>query len=356
MSMGSSTYTVYVRGRPRSASFGSTYMMEVRPRISRGRIATRTKLVGSSFDETANTGSRPLSNQAPPGITLRAGASPTVMSSAPAIKQRTPPPRCRCGSATPPGAKSTRSARIKYSARGSRSIGCSRRTVAALPGPSTGTEPRISSQRSTGAPAPRADLAGFGAVPGLILEKRHLTRSGHRHERAASHVEHAVQRPQRVPSGNAQRVLAQAQRITGILRRHGRIVRCARSVIRCGAMRAVMLGLLIASAWLAVPRSTAAFSIQEAILRVKPGVVLISAEVRADVTLDCGRGPVSVSPAPFIETGTGWFVDGRGFLVTNAHVVDPAHRMPPWVTHELKKKAIEEAYVVQIGRASCRER
>ena len=112
-----------------------------------------------------------------------------------------------------------------------------------------------------------------------------------------------------------------------------------------------MLGLLIASAWLAVPRSTAAFSIQEAILRVKPGVVLISAEVRADVTLDCGRGPVSVSPAPFIETGTGWFVDGRGFLVTNAHVIDPAHRMPPWVTHELKKKAIEEACVVPQLRA-----
>jgi len=112
-----------------------------------------------------------------------------------------------------------------------------------------------------------------------------------------------------------------------------------------------MLGLLIASAWLAVPRSTAAFSIQEAILRVKPGVVLITVEVRADVTMNCGRGPVTVSPAPFIETGTGWFVDGRGFLITNAHVVDPAYRMPPWVTHELKKKAIEEACVVPQLRA-----
>src|SRR2546422_1185425 len=131
----------------------------------------------------------------------------------------------------------------------------------------------------------------------------------------------------------------------------GVIVRCARSVIRCGAMRALMLGLLIASAWHAVPRSTAAFSIQEAILRVKPGVVLITAEVRADVTLNCGRGPVTVSPAPFIETGSGWFVDGRGFLVTNAHVVDPAYRMPPWVTHELKKKAIDEACVVPQLRA-----
>src|SRR2546426_8659531 len=126
-------------------------------------------------------------------------------------------------------------------------------------------------------------------------------------------------------------------------------LRALRDTLR--AMRALMLGLLIASAWLAVPRSTAAFSIQEAILRVKPGVVLITAEVRADVTLNCGRGPVTVSPAPFIETGSGWFVDGRGFIVTNAHVVDPAHRLPPWVSHELKKKAIDEACVVPQLRA-----
>jgi len=79
--------------------------------------------------------------------------------------------------------------------------------------------------------------------------------------------------------------------------------------------------------------------------------VLITVEVRADVTMNCGHGPVTVSPAPFIETGTGWFVDGRGFLITNAHVVDPAYRMPPWVTHELKKKAIEEACVVPQLRA-----
>jgi len=31
--------------------------------------------------------------------------------------------------------------------------------------------------------------------------------------------------------------------------------------------------------------------------------------------------------------------------VTNAHVVDPAHRLPPWVTHELKKTAIDQACV-----------
>src|SRR2546422_7240677 len=110
-------------------------------------------------------------------------------------------------------------------------------------------------------------------------------------------------------------------------------------------MRAFVAGLLLATGWLAEPRAAAALSVQEAILRAKPAVALVTAEIRADVTMNCGQGPVEVSPAPFIETGTGWFVDGRGFVITNAHVVDPAHRLPPWVTHELKKKAIDQACV-----------
>lgn len=115
-------------------------------------------------------------------------------------------------------------------------------------------------------------------------------------------------------------------------------------------MRALRVGLLAASVALAGPHPVAAYTVQEAILRAKPAVALITAEVRADVTMNCGQGLVTVSPAPFIETGTGWFVDGRGFLVTNAHVVDPAHRLPPWVTHELKKKAIEQACVEPVLR------
>jgi S1-C subfamily serine protease/rhodanese-related sulfurtransferase len=93
------------------------------------------------------------------------------------------------------------------------------------------------------------------------------------------------------------------------------------------------------------PAAVAAVSVQEAIQRAKPAVALVTAEVRAEVTMNCGAGPVTVTPAPFRETGTGWFVDGRGFLVTNAHVVDPAHTVPPWVIHELKKKAIDQACV-----------
>src|SRR5438128_2898279 len=102
-------------------------------------------------------------------------------------------------------------------------------------------------------------------------------------------------------------------------------------------MRAFVAGLLLATGWLAEPRAAAALTVQEAILRAKPAVALVTAEVRADVTMNCGRGLVTVSPRPFVETGTGWFVDGRGWLVTNAHVVDPAARPRPRVAHELNK-------------------
>jgi len=111
----------------------------------------------------------------------------------------------------------------------------------------------------------------------------------------------------------------------------------------------VTVGALLA-AWLGAPAGVPALTIREAILITRPGVALITAEVRAEVTMNCGRGPVTVRPAPFVETGTGWFVDGRGYLITNAHVVDPAHRVLPWVVHELKKKAIEQACVEPVLR------
>lgn len=102
---------------------------------------------------------------------------------------------------------------------------------------------------------------------------------------------------------------------------------------------------LVAGFALALAAPAAALTPQEAILRAKPAVALVTARVDADVTMNCGQGLVTVKPAPYVETGTGWLVDGRGYLVTNAHVVDPAHRLPPWVAHELKKKAIDEACV-----------
>jgi S1-C subfamily serine protease/rhodanese-related sulfurtransferase len=112
----------------------------------------------------------------------------------------------------------------------------------------------------------------------------------------------------------------------------------------------VTVGALLA-VWLGAPAGVPALTVQEAILLTRPGVALVTADVRAEVTLRCGPAPVTVRPAPFVETGTGWFVDGRGYLITNAHVVDPAYRVPPWVVHELKKRAIEQACVEPVLRA-----
>ncbi|HEY3065334.1 MAG TPA: cyclic nucleotide-binding domain-containing protein [Methylomirabilota bacterium] len=116
-------------------------------------------------------------------------------------------------------------------------------------------------------------------------------------------------------------------------------------------MRSAIVAVVLAAAAVAVASPARALTVQEAILVVKPGVALIKAEVRADVTMNCGSGPVTVSPPPFVETGTAWFIDGRGYLITNAHVVEPVHSAPPWVTHELKKTAIEQACVEPALRA-----
>jgi rhodanese-related sulfurtransferase len=114
-----------------------------------------------------------------------------------------------------------------------------------------------------------------------------------------------------------------------------------------GRLAATLCGL--AAALAASPAF--ALSVQEAILLAKPAVALVTARVDAEITMNCGNAPVTIKPAPFVETGTGWFVDGRGWVVTNAHVVDPVHRMPRWVVHELKKKAIEQACVEPALRA-----
>jgi rhodanese-related sulfurtransferase len=113
------------------------------------------------------------------------------------------------------------------------------------------------------------------------------------------------------------------------------------------ALVAGLCGLVVALAGAPV----LALTVTEVLLRAKPAVALVTARVDAEITMNCGSGPVTVKPRPFVETGTGWFVDGRGWLITNAHVVDPVHRMPPWVIHELKKKAIDQACVEPVLRA-----
>jgi S1-C subfamily serine protease/rhodanese-related sulfurtransferase len=92
-------------------------------------------------------------------------------------------------------------------------------------------------------------------------------------------------------------------------------------------------------------------SLQEVILRAKPATVLVVSEIAADVTVDCGNGPRKVTPAPFRETGTGWFIDSNGWIVTNGHVVQPAHELPRWVENDQAQKAVVLACGAALAQA-----
>jgi S1-C subfamily serine protease len=105
--------------------------------------------------------------------------------------------------------------------------------------------------------------------------------------------------------------------------------------------------LVLAGAFAHPAAAQQAMSIQEVILRAKPATVLVIAEVASEVTLDCGSGPRKVSPNPFRETGTGWFVDGSGWAVTNAHVVQPAHQPPRWLVNQQAQKAVMATCVAE---------
>ncbi|HSF06568.1 MAG TPA: trypsin-like peptidase domain-containing protein [Methylomirabilota bacterium] len=89
----------------------------------------------------------------------------------------------------------------------------------------------------------------------------------------------------------------------------------------------------------------AAATVQEVLLRAKPAVALIVAEVTSEIRLRCAGGDGIATPPPFRETGTGWFVNPSGWLITNAHVVSAAHRPPEWLEAQQVQKA---------GRPGCR--
>ena len=48
-------------------------------------------------------------------------------------------------------------------------------------------------------------------------------------------------------------------------------------------------------------------------------------------------------PPAFRETGTGWFVDSAGWVVTNGHVVQPAHEPPRWFVNQQARRAVTMA-------------
>jgi rhodanese-related sulfurtransferase len=105
----------------------------------------------------------------------------------------------------------------------------------------------------------------------------------------------------------------------------------------------LLLALILASNVVPLVHAQTHISVQEALLRAKPAVVLVIAEVSAEVTLDCGAGPTKVTPPVFRETGTGWFVDGDGWVITNGHVVQPAHETPRWLVNQQAQRAVVTA-------------
>jgi S1-C subfamily serine protease len=110
---------------------------------------------------------------------------------------------------------------------------------------------------------------------------------------------------------------------------------------RSGVAAVVAAALVAASPGLAPAQP--AITVQEAMLRAKPAVVLVVAEVSAEVTLNCGAGSTTVTPPVFRETGTGWFADNRGWVVTNGHVVEPAHQPPKWLVNQQAQRAVTMA-------------
>jgi len=88
----------------------------------------------------------------------------------------------------------------------------------------------------------------------------------------------------------------------------------------------------------------AAPSVQEVLLRAKPAVALVVSEVAAEVTVTCpSGGKQQVTPPSLRETGTGWFINPSGWVITNGHVVSPAHRPPPTIERELLERGVREA-------------
>ena len=113
--------------------------------------------------------------------------------------------------------------------------------------------------------------------------------------------------------------------------------------------RPVTAALVLLLAALPAPaRAQRNLTVQEAMLRAKPAVVLVVAEVAAEVTLDCGSGPTKVTPPAFRETGTGWFIDPNGYLITNGHVVQPAYETPRWLVNQQAQRAVSMACLPRV--------
>ncbi len=99
------------------------------------------------------------------------------------------------------------------------------------------------------------------------------------------------------------------------------------------AVAAIVLGLPVAA-------GAQELKLQEMLLRSQPAVAVVLAEVGGEVTLRCGGAEKTVSPTPYRESGSGFFISPRGWLITNGHVVFVAQEPPRrWMTAHLVEKA-----------------
>jgi S1-C subfamily serine protease len=100
----------------------------------------------------------------------------------------------------------------------------------------------------------------------------------------------------------------------------------------------VAMAALLALA-LAPGQVQAQVTVQEILLRVKPAVVMVVAELGADVTFACPGGEVRRKLPEVRETGTGWFINPSGWAVTSAQVIALAHEPPEAQLGEQARRA-----------------
>jgi len=124
----------------------------------------------------------------------------------------------------------------------------------------------------------------------------------------------------------------------------GRAADCAGTARRLGPAL-VLLGLLSPAPTIAATSPPPLTDAQRALLRAKPAIVRILSGYEGKLIWKGQPHEVDA-----VWTGTGFFVDGRGYVVTNAHVVEPTHGGDALASHFLADALAEDVLDAE-GRA-----